>query len=83
MLITHVRPNELWGKNVYDTDGRYLGAVVAIGSRRGVVRKVVVQHKTGDAPIRLRPSAGTRIDGRNIVVPGSESTTPARLRVVR
>ena len=83
MLITHVRPTELWGKNVYDTDGRYLGAVVAIGSRRGVVRKVVVQHKTGDAPVRLLPFADTRLDGQKIVVPVSEPATPARLRIVR
>jgi sporulation protein YlmC with PRC-barrel domain len=83
MLITHVRPSELWGKKVYDADGRYLGAVIAIGSRRGVVRRVVVQHKPGDLPVRLQPSAGTRIDRRNIVVPVAESTTPARLRVVR
>jgi sporulation protein YlmC with PRC-barrel domain len=83
MLITHVRPNELWGKKVYDTDGRYLGAVVAIGSRRGVVRKVVVQRKPHAAPLRLLPSAETRLDGQKIVVPVSEPATAARLRIVR
>jgi sporulation protein YlmC with PRC-barrel domain len=83
MLITHVRPTELWGKNVYDTDGRYLGAVVAIGSRRGVVRKVVVQRKPQAAPIRLLPFADTRLEGQKIVVPVSEPSTRARLRIVR
>ena len=57
MLITHLRPSELWGKKVYDADGRYLGAVVAIGSRRGVTRKVVVQSKAHGAPVRLLPPA--------------------------
>jgi hypothetical protein len=50
MLITHVKPSELWGKKVYDGDKHLLGEVIAIGSRRGVVRKVVVQKR--DAPSR-------------------------------
>jgi hypothetical protein len=82
MLITHVRPSELWGKRVYDDDGRFLGAVVAIGSRRGVVRKVVVQRKSEGAPVRLDPAAA-RVEGSNLVVPASDAVTPARLRVVR
>jgi sporulation protein YlmC with PRC-barrel domain len=82
MLITHVRPGELWGKKVYDADGRFLGAVVAVGSRRGVVRKVVVQRKTDSEPIRLLPSAGTHLDGQSIVVPVTEAGS-ARLRIVR
>jgi sporulation protein YlmC with PRC-barrel domain len=82
MLITHVRPSELWGKKVYDADGRYLGAVVAIASRRGVVRKVVVQGKTA-APVRLLPPTATHVDGSRLVVPVSESTAQARLRIVR
>jgi len=61
MLITHVRPSELWGKRVYDTDGRFLGAVVAIASRQGVVRKVVVQRTSSGAPVSLVPPAGTRV----------------------
>jgi sporulation protein YlmC with PRC-barrel domain len=83
MLITHVRSSQLWGKKVYDADGRYLGAVVAIGSRRGVVRKVVVQTKTPGASVRLLTPAGTWVDGSKLVIPVSESTTPARLRIVR
>ena len=83
MLITHLRPAELWGKKVYDTDGRYLGAVVAIGSRRGVVRKVVVQSKSDGEPVRLLPPAGTHTEGSKLVVPVSASTTPARLHIVR
>jgi sporulation protein YlmC with PRC-barrel domain len=83
MLITHVRPNELWGKKVYDTDGRYLGAVVAIASRRGVVRKVVVERKNGGAPVRLLPSSEAHVDGSSLVFPATESTSNARLRVVR
>ena len=83
MLITHVRPSELWGKKVYDADGRFLGAVVAVGSRRGVVRKVVVQRKTDAAPVRLMPSPETRLDGHHIVVPVPEPTPPARLRIVQ
>ncbi|HXM72524.1 MAG TPA: hypothetical protein VN940_04815 [Candidatus Dormibacteraeota bacterium] len=61
MLITHVNPSELWGKKVYDTDGRFLGAVVAIGSRRGVVRKVVVRRTSHGAPVRLMPPANPRL----------------------
>ena len=44
MLITHLKPSELWGKKVYDVNGNFLGEVVAIASRRGVVRKVVVKR---------------------------------------
>jgi len=43
MLITRVKPSHLWGKSAYDDDGRLLGKVVAVASRRGVVRRVVVQ----------------------------------------
>jgi sporulation protein YlmC with PRC-barrel domain len=81
MLITHVRPTELWGKRVYDTEGRYLGAVVAIGSRRGVVRKVVVQRPRDGSPFTLLPDADARLDGSHLVIPLHQ--TPARLRVVR
>ena len=45
MLITHVRPNELMGKKVYDKDGRLLGHVVGIAGRRGVVRGVLVREE--------------------------------------
>jgi sporulation protein YlmC with PRC-barrel domain len=44
MLITHLKPSELWGKSVFDTDGRCLGKVVGIAGRRGVVRKVIVER---------------------------------------
>ena len=82
MLITHVRPDELWGKKVYDTEGRYLGAVVAIASRRGVVRKVVVERKNGGAPVRLLLSSKAYVDGSSLVFPSTELTNH-RLRVVR
>jgi hypothetical protein len=63
MLITHVKPAELWGKKVYDADSHLLGEVVAIGSRRGIVRKVVVQRGTHRHVMRFIPSADTRVDG--------------------
>jgi hypothetical protein len=63
MLITHAKPAGLWGKKVYDTNGNLLGEVIAIGSRRGVVRKVVVQKSPHDRPVRLVPPAGTHVDG--------------------
>jgi hypothetical protein len=81
MLITHLRPGELWGKKVYDTDGGYVGAVVAIGSRRGVVRKVVVQRPRRGSPVTLLPDAEARLDGSHLVIPLHQ--TPTRLRVVR
>ena len=80
MLITHLRPTELWGKKVYDTDGGYVGAVVAIGSRRGVVRKVVVQRPRRGSPVTLLPDAEARLDGSRLVLPLHQ--TPTRLRVV-
>jgi hypothetical protein len=83
MLITHVRPNELWGKKAYDADGRYLGAVVAIASRRGVIRKVVVQRQSGGTPVRLLPSPEAYVDGSNLVFAVTEPTNNPRLRVVR
>jgi sporulation protein YlmC with PRC-barrel domain len=44
VLITHVRPEKLWGKKVFDSRGHIVGEVVAISSRRGVVHKVVVRR---------------------------------------
>lgn len=62
MLITDVKPSELWGKKVYDAKGRFLGHVVVIASRKGMVRKVVVQRGTHFQPVVLSdgatPSAG-------------------------
>jgi hypothetical protein len=83
MLITHVKPTELWGKKVYDASGRFLGDVVAIGSRRGVVRKVVVQRPRHHAPIRLPAAADARVDSETLVVSVPTATMPARLRAVR
>lgn len=51
MLITHVKTAELWGKKVYDTDGHYVGEVVAIAMRRGLARKVVVHLARNGHPV--------------------------------
>jgi hypothetical protein len=83
MLITHVKPAELWGKKVYDTTGRFLGDVVAIGSRRGVVRKVVVKRTHHREAVRLLAPSGARVDSERLVVQVPEATIPPRLRVVR
>jgi hypothetical protein len=83
MLITHLKPAQLWGKKVYDTKGHFLGEVVAIGSRRGVVRKVVVQRLPHDLPVRIVPPAGTRVDSNVITLPTFASGRRARLRLVR
>ncbi len=83
MLITHVKPTELWGKRVYDTRGRFLGEVVAIASRRGVVRKVVVQSEGHGRPIGLRPPMDATVDSETLVVPATKPTIPPQLRVVR
>ncbi len=62
MLITHVKPAELGGKKVYDSDRHFLGEVIAIGSRRGVVRKVVVHSGTDRRLMRFIPSADAPVD---------------------
>ena len=82
MLITDVKPSELWGKKVYDAEGHFLGRVVVIASRKGVVRKVVVQRSTSDQPMAFIPPADTRVDS-GIVLPAA--ATPIgrrRLRLV-
>lgn len=83
MLITHVKPSELWGKQVRDTNGHVLGVVVAIGSRRGLVRKVVVRRLPRTDKVTLVPPADTQVDGNIVTLPNA--TLPARpqLRVVR
>jgi sporulation protein YlmC with PRC-barrel domain len=75
-VITHIKPAELWGKKVYDANGRCLGEVVAIASRRGVVRKVVVQQIPNERRVGLLTPVDTRVDD-NVV------TLPARVRAVR
>jgi sporulation protein YlmC with PRC-barrel domain len=82
MLITHVRPTELWGKKVYDTNGRYLGEVIAITSRHGVVRNVVV-GRPSHRPVRIAPPVGTHVDAESLVVPLAAAAGRPRLRLVR
>jgi sporulation protein YlmC with PRC-barrel domain len=83
MLITHVKPTELWGKKIYDTDGNFLGRVVAIASRRGVVHKVVAQRVPRHRRLTLVLPADARIDADNVVVPMPLSAVQPQLRVVR
>jgi sporulation protein YlmC with PRC-barrel domain len=82
MLITHVNPKELWGKKVYDTSGQLLGEVIAIGSRRGVVHKVVVQRTRQDRPVVVVPPADTQVDANVVMLPARTPAGPPRLRVV-
>jgi sporulation protein YlmC with PRC-barrel domain len=82
MLITHVNPRELWGKKVYDTGGQFLGEVVAIGSRRGVVNKVVVKRTRQERPVVLMPPADTQLDANVVVLPAQTPAGLPRLRVV-
>ena len=82
MLITHAKPTALWGKKVYDTNGDLLGEVVAIGSRRGIVKKVVVQKTPFDVPLRLSPSGDTHVDDNIVTLPRRYAGRPW-LRLVR
>jgi len=83
MLITHVKPTDLWGKKVYDSDGHLLGEVVAIASRRGVVRKVVVQRSTEHAALSVAPPEDTRVVHNRMVLPGPAPIRRPALRVIR
>jgi len=83
MLITHLRASELWGKKVYDTNGRFVGDVVAIASRHGVVRKVVVQRPRYGGRVRLLPDTDGRVDGTGLVIPLPEPEVHPGLCVVR
>lgn len=83
MLITHIKPTQLWGKKVYDTSSHFLGEVIAIGSRRGAVRKVVVQRERHGQPVRLLPPADAKLDSETLVVPVPTATIVPRLRAVR
>jgi sporulation protein YlmC with PRC-barrel domain len=82
MLITHVNPKELWGKKVYDTNGQFLGEVVAIGSRRGIVQKVVVQRGPSDRALTLVTPADALVDANVVVLPAPVPAGSPRLRVV-
>jgi sporulation protein YlmC with PRC-barrel domain len=83
MLITRVKPTQLWGKKVYDDDGHYLGQVVAVASRRGVARKVVVQCARGGEQVNLLPRSDARVVAGALVVPAAEPSVQPRLWVVR
>jgi sporulation protein YlmC with PRC-barrel domain len=83
MLITGVKPSELWGKKVYDSEGHFLGRVVVIASRRGVVRKVVVQRATSDQPMGFTPHADTRVDSEIVLPAAARSIGRPLLRLVR
>ncbi len=83
MLITHVKPSELWGKQVRDTNGNVLGVVVAIGSRHGLVRKVVVQRVPRHRKVTMATPADTRVDGNIVTLPTSTLPERPQLRLVR
>jgi hypothetical protein len=74
MLITHVKPTELWRKKVYDTEDHFLGEVLAIASRRGVVRKVLVQRAHHGQPVRLVTPADSRVEADTLFVPVPQPT---------
>jgi sporulation protein YlmC with PRC-barrel domain len=82
MLISHVKPSQLWGKKAYDNEGRFLGEVIAVGFRRGVVRRVVVRPEGHGRPIGLLPAPETLVDGQRMLVPVSQPATQTRLRLV-
>jgi hypothetical protein len=83
MLITHVKPTALWGKQVRDINGKVLGVVVAIGSRRGLVRKVVVRRVPLHRKVSLQTPVDTRVDGNIVTLPASIPPGRPQLRVVR
>jgi sporulation protein YlmC with PRC-barrel domain len=82
MLITNLKPAELWGKKVYDASGRFLGHVVVIASRKGVVRKVVVQGRAHDQPIGIIPPATTGVDDAIVLPPGTPRAGRPRLELL-
>jgi ribosomal 30S subunit maturation factor RimM len=81
MLLTNVKPADLWGKKVYDVNGHFLGEVVAIGSRLGIVHKVVVR-RGHDRPITLVPDAQAYVDPNIVVLPGATPAGRPRLWLV-
>jgi sporulation protein YlmC with PRC-barrel domain len=83
MLITRVKPTQLWGKKVYDDNGRFLGQVVAVASRRGVARKVVVQRAHSEEQVTLLPRSDARVVAGALVVPAAQPSHQPRLWVVR
>ena len=83
MLITHVKPESLWGKKDFDTKGRFLGDVVAIASRRGVLRKIVVRRARHDEAVRLILPADTNVEGNVVTLPSHAPGVRGRLRLVQ
>jgi sporulation protein YlmC with PRC-barrel domain len=57
VLLTHIKPNELLGKKVYDKDGRLLGEVTGIAGRHGVVRAIVLRHDEKVVRLAARKAA--------------------------
>ena len=82
MLITNLKPAQLWGKKVYDANGRFLGHVVVIASRKGIVRKVVVKGGANDQPIGIIPPANTRVDDGIMLPAGTPAAGRPRLKLL-
>jgi sporulation protein YlmC with PRC-barrel domain len=82
MLITDVKPSQLWGKKVYDAEGHYLGHVVVIASRKGIVRKVVVQQGTHSHRMGFIPPSDTNVETGIVLTAGTKPATPPRLRLL-
>lgn len=82
MLITHIKSAELWGKKVFGADGHCLGRVVGIASRRGAVRKVIVESAWRDHPAGIALPAETNVEAGGVMLPVLKPAGPPELRLV-
>lgn len=63
-----IAKSELIGRSVFARDGAYLGQVVAVGFRRGDLRRVGVQKEAGEQALRFFPAEGLRSEDARLVV---------------
>ena len=56
------------GRSVLDQDGTYVGHVVAVGFRRGQLRRIGVQKEAGDQALQFFPADVVRSEDSGLVV---------------
>ncbi|MBO0701550.1 MAG: hypothetical protein J2P38_01360 [Candidatus Dormibacteraeota bacterium] len=64
-----LRPDELWGRDVYDASGRRLGRIEAIGMGRDrLPRRVAVRLDEARVQLTFFSLAGARVTGDRVVI---------------
>jgi hypothetical protein len=73
-MVQHIqlRPQEVWAKSAYSSDGAYLGKVEAVGYRHGALLRVGVPARASQRRgLKFYGVDGARLDGDRLIIPAA------------